>query len=187
MQGAAVTSATVWRVSSVPSAFQLVKGISNYSNSHMTFSLNCNRLSQYSIYKKAFHTTTHQINTSQRMEKSAAPEQRVNFTLSHWNLWDRNIGFEKLFFFLEIHLQAWEITDIFGYCRLVCACTFPTAFIMSLDSLWPFQVVPQSPQHLPGSSGLQCSSPGRRCVCSSHRVKQQFRNITDTRTYKVDA
>lgn len=75
---------------SVLTAFQLVKGISNYSNSHVTFSLNCNRLSQYSIYKKAFHTTTHQINTSRRLEKSA-PTQRVDFTLWHRNLKKKSI------------------------------------------------------------------------------------------------
>lgn len=47
------------------------------------------------------------------MEKSAAPEQRVDFTLSHRNLWDRHIGFWEAFFFLyEIHLQTWEFTDI---------------------------------------------------------------------------
>lgn len=71
----------------------------------------------------------------------------------------------------------------------VCACVwhFLTAFIMSLDSLWPFQALPQSPPRPPGSSGLRCFSPGRRCVCSSHRVKRQFRKVTDPRVYKVDA
>lgn len=65
-------------------AFKLLKGIPHYPSLQITFSFSShyitNRLSQYSVYKKAFHTTTHQINTSHWMEKSAAPEYRTDFT-----------------------------------------------------------------------------------------------------------
>lgn len=96
MQVTIVTSTTLWDLTvhahSMPSAFQFQEGVSNYSNPHITFNLNYNCLSQYLIYKKAFHTTTHQIDTSQQMEKSAAPGQRVSFTLSLENLQDRHVG-----------------------------------------------------------------------------------------------
>lgn len=192
MQVTIVTSTTLWDLTvhthSMPSAFQFQEGVSNYSNSHITFNLNYNCLSQYSIYKKAIRTT-HQIDTSQQMEKSAAPGQRVSFTLSLWNLQDRNDGAQ---WFLEV--VFWEIysksqftdtyeVEIFGLAG--CMCDTLTIFIMILDSLWPFQALLQSPLRLLGSSDPQCSSPGRRCVCSSHQVRQQFRNLTDTRAYKL--
>lgn len=116
---------TVWcaRAHPVPSAFQLVKGISNYSSSHITFSLNCNRLSQHSIYKMAFHTTTHQINTSRRKEKSAAPKQSWLHAVApdpagqtHWFLWNWVVFFKQKSIYIW-HLITWHF-QVFQ----VCAC-----------------------------------------------------------------
>lgn len=121
------------------------------------------------------------------MEKPAAPAQRVSFTLSLQSLQDRHVGllwfWEVLrnLFKVAIHWHLWSEDFRLGGCM----CGTLTTFIMILDSLWPFQVLLQSPLHLLGSSDPRCSSPGRRCVCSSHQVRQQIRNITDTRAYKL--
>lgn len=62
---------------------------------------------------------------------------------------------------------------------------FLITFIMILDPLWPFLVLPQSLQHQPGSSGQQCSFPSRQYVCSSHQVENWLRQVITIRDDKV--
>lgn len=142
MQVTIVTSTTLWDLTvhthSMPSAFQFQEGVSNYSNPHITFNLNYNCLSQYSIYKKAFHTTTHQIDTSQQMEKSAAPGQRVSFTLSFQNLQHIHVGAQ--WFWEEIYskLQFTDIyeVEIFGLAGACVALLPPLLWSLTLFGLF---------------------------------------------------
>lgn len=159
-------------------AFQFQEGVSNYSNPHKTWTITVYHNIQF--IKRLF-TLQHTKSTSWQMEKSAAPGQQVSFTLSLQNLQDRwwctvilRSCILRNLFKVAIHWHIWSWDFWTGRCMSGTL----TTFIMILDSLWPFQALLQSPLRLPGSSDPQCSSPGRRCVCSSHQVRQQFRNIT---------